>query len=166
METINYVLYDNPISQGCIGATKQILKPIANLANGNSAPQIQIIKETEPLWMMAKEPGPFVRIAGLSGALAVSLAAYGAHKKYPKDQINELKAVADSANKMHFFHSLALLAVPLCRNPRATGGLLITGTVLFSGPCYYYAFTGENKFGKLAPIGGTILILGWLSMVF
>lgn len=69
--------------------------------------------------MMAKEPGPFVRIAGLSGALAVSLAAYGAHKKYPKDQINELKAVADSANKMHFFHSLALLAVPLCRNPRA-----------------------------------------------
>jgi uncharacterized membrane protein YgdD (TMEM256/DUF423 family) len=46
-----------------------------------------------------------------------------------------------------------------------SGSLIILGTTLFSGACYYHAFTGDNKFGKLAPVGGTILIVGWLTMI-
>lgn len=167
-ETMNYVLYENPISQSIQNTTKSIMKPILNGTTGFQSSQapVQIITKPEPLWQLANQSGPFIKIAALSGALAVALAAYGSHKKYPKDQIVELKGIHENANKIHFFHTLALIGVPMTRSPKICGSLLIAGTVLFSGPCYYHAYTGENKFGKLAPIGGTILILGWLAMAF
>lgn len=45
------------------------------------------------------------------------------------------------------------------------GTLLLSGTILFSGTLYYHAFTTDRRLAQLTPIGGTILILGWLSMV-
>jgi len=58
---------------------------------------------------------PFVRLAGLSGASAVALGAYGAHTFTAERQ--EMKRVYDTANFYHFVHSLALFAVPLARRP-------------------------------------------------
>jgi len=166
-ESLNYVLYDNPISQSVISCTKQVLKPILNSTNGfATAPPTQIIYNTEPLWKLAQSSGPFVKVAGISGALAVSLAAYGAHKKYPKDQVGDLKAIYESASKIHFIHTLAILGVPLAKYPVVSGSMFMLGTLLFTGPCYYHAFSGENKFGKVAPIGGTVLILAWVSLIF
>lgn len=49
---------------------------------------------------------------------ATILGAYGAHRTYPKDSADELKMMFDTANRYHFFHSLALLSVPLCKNPK------------------------------------------------
>lgn len=80
-------------------------------------PVIQMIAP-DPLWELARKPGPFVQIAGFSGATAVILGAYGAHKKYPKDRVDELKPIYETANKFHFFHSLALIGVPMCRSPK------------------------------------------------
>lgn len=71
----------------------------------------------DPLWKMALKEGPFIRIAGISGAAAVALGAYGAHKEYPKDKIEKLKPIFENANKFHFLTSLALLGVPFCRRP-------------------------------------------------
>jgi len=107
----------------------------------------------------------FVRMAGLSGALAVGLGAYGAHSFAHSEKSQELKAVFDTANKYHYLHTLALLATPLCRRPKLTGSLLVTGTLVFSGTCYYYALTQENWVRKFTPYGGSLLILAWLSMV-
>lgn len=45
-----------------------------------------------------------------------------------------------------------------------TGTLLILGTLIFSGTCYYYAFTEERWIRKYTPYGGFLLIFGWLSM--
>lgn len=45
---------------------------------------------------------------------------------------------------------------------------MVTGMALFCGPCYYRAFTGEQKLTKLtklAPIGGVCLIVAWLSFI-
>ncbi|CAG9823661.1 unnamed protein product [Phaedon cochleariae] len=157
-DAINYVVYDNPVSKSAISMVtgkKSSIPPI---------PSVTVITEKTPLWKLATEGGPFIRIAGVMGASAVILGAYGAHKAYPKDKVQELKQIYETANRFHFFHSLALLGVPMCKNPKVTGSLFITGTILFSGACYYRAFTGNDKLGRLAPIGGTILILGWLSM--
>ncbi|CAG9859256.1 unnamed protein product [Phyllotreta striolata] len=156
---LNYVVYDNPIS-----------KQAAALFSGSksissSTPSVTIITEKTPLWKLAAEHGPFIKIAGVMGATAVALGAYGAHKTYPKDKADELKPIFDTANRLHFFHSLALLGVPMCKNPKLAGTLFISGTILFSGTLYYNAFTGDRKLSRLAPIGGTILIIGWLSMV-
>lgn len=76
-----------------------------------------MITEKTPLWKLASENGPFIRIAGIMGASAVILGAYGAHRTYPKDRVQELKPIFETANRFHFFHSLALLGVPMCRNP-------------------------------------------------
>lgn len=71
-----------------------------------------------PLWQLAQEAGPFVRIAGLSGAAAVVLGAMGAHRTFPETETKEdLRKIFDTANRFHFLHTLALLAVPLCRRP-------------------------------------------------
>ncbi|XP_023017214.2 transmembrane protein 256 homolog [Leptinotarsa decemlineata] len=163
-DMLNYVVYDNPVSKTAVSLSKSTL----SLVSGNKTsaiPSVTVITEKTPLWKMAAEGGPFIKIAGIMGASAVALGAYGAHKKYPKDKVNELKPIYETASRYHFFHTLALLAVPMTRYPSVTGSLLITGTILFSGACYYHAFTGENKLGKMAPIGGTLLIFGWLSMV-
>lgn len=130
-DLVNFVVYDNPISKSvasivvvsalcfltiyfpadCVAlqSNKKSLPPVSN---------VTVITDKIPLWKLANESGPFVRIAALLGASAVALGAYGAHRTYPKDREVELKAMFDTANRYHFFHSLALMTVPLCRNPK------------------------------------------------
>lgn len=71
-----------------------------------------------PLWQLAQEAGPFVRLAGLSGAAAVILGAMGAHRTFPETEAkDDLKKIFETANRFHFLHTLALVTVPLCRRP-------------------------------------------------
>lgn len=79
---------------------------------------VQIIREEIPLWQLSAQTGPFVRLAGVVGASAVVLGAYGSHKTYPKDRVKELKSIYEVANKFHFFSALALLGVPLAKYPK------------------------------------------------
>lgn len=70
------------------------------------------------LWELAQAAGPFVRLAGLSGAVAVVLGAMGAHRTFPETEGKEdLKKIFETANRFHFLHTLALMTVPLCRKP-------------------------------------------------
>lgn len=57
----------------------------------------------------------FIRLAGLSGASAVALAAYGRHAL--KNEDKEIRGIYESANQMHLIHSVVLLAVPLAKRP-------------------------------------------------
>lgn len=88
------------------------------MINTKQVPTVTIIKEYLPLRQLSAEHGPFIKLAGIMGATAVSLGAYGAHRKYPKDRVDELKAVCQTANTYHFLHSLALFGVPFSRHPR------------------------------------------------
>jgi len=106
---------------------------------------------------------PFVRLAGLSGAAAVALGAYGAHSFPPEKQ--EMKRVYDTANFYHFVHTMALLAVPLARRPVLSGTLMIGGMTVFCGTIYYHALTEEKTLRKYTPYGGVMLIMGWLTFV-
>ncbi|XP_069775930.1 transmembrane protein 256 [Narcine bancroftii] len=108
--------------------------------------------------------GVFGRVAGLSGALAVGLGAYGAHGYRRSDRDDYLKELFETANKYHFLHSLALLGVPHCRKPLLAGTLLTSGMVMFCGSLYFQAITGDPTLTKAAPYGGTMLIVGWAAM--
>lgn len=72
------------------------------------------------MWDLTDKNYHFIRLAGLSGATAVIMGAYGKHilSQIPdiKDQ-TEAKAIFDTANKFHFLHSFALLTMPLIRRP-------------------------------------------------
>ena len=102
------------------------------------------------------------RLAGLSGATAVGAAAYGAHGLNDLDPA--LKRAFDNGNRMHLVHSVMLAVCPKLPRPMLSGGLFFAGTAVFSGSCYAAALSGDRANGKLAPIGGSTLILGWLSL--
>uniref|UniRef100_A0A8C5PF94 Transmembrane protein 256 n=1 Tax=Leptobrachium leishanense TaxID=445787 RepID=A0A8C5PF94_9ANUR len=104
------------------------------------------------------------RVGALSGAAAVSAGAYGAHGLRRSDRDEYLKELFATGNHYHFLHSLALLAVPHCRRPLLAGSLLSSGMLLFCGTFYYHALTGDPALTKVAPLGGSLLILGWVAM--
>lgn len=157
-----------------------------------------------PLWKLAAATGPYVKLAALSGAVAVILGAYGSHREfednektvwdlknlhfsgqYPKETARESVKVFETASRYHFVHTLALLGLPLCRASSVVrngskrhieqrrnfrysqaGVFMVSGILMFCGPCYYFAFTSDKRFSKITPFGGTCFILGWLSMLY
>ncbi|XP_051851811.1 transmembrane protein 256 isoform X1 [Antechinus flavipes] len=64
---------------------------------------------------MAGLSAAFRRLGAVSGASALGLATYGAHGANIQDSYH--KELFEKTNKHHFFHSLALLCVPLCSKP-------------------------------------------------
>lgn len=72
-----------------------------------------------PLWQQIGSHLNLHRWAGLSGALAVIMAAYGAHGHQFKGD----KTTFINGNQMHFFHTLVLLAMPLARRPSVVSTL-------------------------------------------
>ncbi|XP_033119796.1 transmembrane protein 256-like [Anneissia japonica] len=107
----------------------------------------------------------FARLAGVSGASAIGFGTYGAHVLKNKEGKEHEMVAFDSANRYHFYHSIALLGVPMCRRPNLVGGLMVTGMTFFCGSMYYYAITSDATYIKLAPTGGVILLAAWIAMV-
>ncbi|CAL8326707.1 unnamed protein product [Lota lota] len=105
------------------------------------------------------------RLAALSGASAVTAGAYGAHGFKNSDPEDYQRMLYETANKYHFYHSLALLGASRCGKPALAGALLVAGMGLFCGPLYHQALTGNPDLRKAAPVGGMALIAGWLAMV-
>lgn len=103
-----------------------------------------------------------VAISGLLGALATAGAALAAHGRVEGSFLAIASAVA-------FVHAPALLALGLASGrlrARWLPILLLTlGTLLFSGDLAARALLGGRAFLNAAPTGGSLLILGWLSLV-
>jgi uncharacterized membrane protein YgdD (TMEM256/DUF423 family) len=108
-----------------------------------------------------------LRIAGLIGALGVALGAFGAHGLKATLATRGMTEVWQTAAHYHLLHSVALLALALARTPRSrwTGPLFVSGILLFSGSLYLLAFTGIRWLGAITPLGGSLLIAGWLSLL-
>lgn len=71
----------------------------------------------QPLWKQIGRNTVFIRLAALSGASAVCLAAYGRHKLKDTPESKEFRHIYESANNMHMIHSVVLLAIPLAKRP-------------------------------------------------
>mmetsp|Transcript_254 Transcript_254/g.829 ORF Transcript_254/g.829 Transcript_254/m.829 type:complete len:123 (+) Transcript_254:80-448(+) len=111
----------------------------------------------------------WTRVGAVSGAAAVGAAAYGAHGLSPEDE--SLVEVYKTGNSFHLLHSAVLTLAPALptasKRPalsHASMLLFAGGTAVFSGSCYMSALTEDRKNGRLAPIGGSALILAWLSL--
>lgn len=112
-------------------------------------------------------------LAGVVGFLGIVLGAAGKHAFEGKAE-SQLYGNFETGLKYHQVHGVALLAVALgglaatgqkqAARLRVSGWLLLTGVVVFSGSLYLLAFTGQTGLGKVTPIGGVLLMLGWLSL--
>jgi uncharacterized membrane protein YgdD (TMEM256/DUF423 family) len=107
----------------------------------------------------------FVQISGILGATGVALGAFGAHGlKKKADMTPERLGMFNTASHYQLLHAVAVGA--LGHHSARAAYLWVAGTVLFSGSLYAYGFTGEKKFGMIAPIGGTLFIAGWVALAF
>ncbi len=60
--------------------------------------------------------------------------------------------------------SVALLVLALIPGTRLSAGLLAAGTVIFSGSLYMMALSGARWLGAVTPVGGLLMILGWVAL--
>lgn len=110
-------------------------------------------------------------VAGLSGATAVALGALGAHRLAADLAERGMTRSWETGSKYHLLHSLALLALAALiqraqgtarRRLNAALWCWLAGLLLFSGSLYWYAMGGPRFLVYVTPIGGLILIAGWL----
>lgn len=105
----------------------------------------------------------------LFGALAVALGAFGAHAL--KDRAPELLSHWGTATQYLALHALALLVTGLLldRHPpnrllTPAGTAFLLGATIFSGSLYLRVLFDMPSWGMVTPIGGLLLILGWLLL--
>ena len=95
---------------------------------------------------------------GACGVAGVALSALAAHRG---------GAFIGTAANFLLFHASALLAIGLAGQNRwlRFGGLVLAiGLVLFCGDLLARDLLGNRLFPFAAPVGGTLLIAGWLTV--
>ena len=107
----------------------------------------------------------WISIAALNLAIAVALGAFGAHG---------LKAIVSSqqlewwqtATLYWFIHGLGLLLVGILIRlnyaTQTTAWLLQIGVIIFASSLYAMTLGAPRWFGAITPIGGVLMIAGWL----
>ena len=108
-------------------------------------------------------------IAGLLGALAVVLGAFGAHAL--RGRLGEAdRAIFETAARYQLLHALAAVVAAeraaRARGATAAGWAFVVGTLLFSGSLYGLALGGPRLLGAITPLGGMGFILGWLLLAW
>ena len=118
---------------------------------------------------------PFIITALLLGALAVILGAFGAHglKAYANEQT---LSTYETAVKYQFFHVFALAFTGVLYKEYPIKGILLAGRLFIIGICFFsgslylltlFSITGNTQFnwiGAITPIGGLLLISGWVFL--
>ena len=103
-----------------------------------------------------------IAFAGIVGALGVALSAVGAHHPQGANLV--------TAAQFLLFHAPVFLALSIIAHlktlPRwglvVTALLLGLGVKFFAGDLAARVFLGNRLFPMAAPIGGSLMIIGWL----
>ena len=107
-------------------------------------------------------------LAALSGALMVMLGAYAAHGLAARTTEAMVSAV-ETGVRYQAWHTLAIMIVLVWRRVDPLAGqrwvlaLWTLGVVCFSGSLYLMALAGLSL-GVVTPIGGVLLMIGWLAL--
>lgn len=110
-------------------------------------------------------------VASLLGAAGITAGAFGAHMLEQRLSESAL-ATFETAVRYQMYHALALLWLGSAAKSegivrmRLTAWCWIAGILLFSGSLYAVSLFGIRSFGMVAPIGGTLLIAGWIVLAF
>ncbi|MEK6783238.1 MAG: DUF423 domain-containing protein [Bacteroidota bacterium] len=111
-------------------------------------------------------------IAGaIFGALGVTFGAFGAHAFKSTLLANHGLDTYELAVRYQFYHAFALLIIGLLMGKYANKALglssacIIFGVILFSGSLYAHAFKIHKTVVLITPIGGVLLIAGWVLLL-
>jgi uncharacterized membrane protein YgdD (TMEM256/DUF423 family) len=112
----------------------------------------------------------FFICGALLGFFAVLAGAFGSHLLKQKISSESLQ-IFEVAVRYQMYHALALIALAgvFRFSPsnwlNASGWLFIIGTCIFSGSLYLLVFTREKQWGAVTPVGGVLLLAGWLFSI-
>lgn len=113
--------------------------------------------------------GAVIVVGSVLAALAVGSGAFGAHGLEARFSERSM-AIWQTAVQYQFVHALGLLLVAALWERLQPGwGLasviaMALGVVLFSGSLYALALGAPRVLGAIAPIGGTLFIVGWATL--
>ena len=105
----------------------------------------------------------------LSGASSVIFGAVLAHILKGLIDLSDLERI-ETAVFYQFIHTLVILILAIKLKNRISNVinwsvyLFIAGVILFSGSLIIYAFTKVGFLVFITPVGGMLLILGWLNL--
>ncbi len=109
-------------------------------------------------------------LAGLNAAISIGLGAYGWHNLGDVESIRDIFMMG---SQYQMWHALGMMGVAILLNfdgPRRTllivGGLFQLGIILFSGTLYAFGLMNVLLVSGAAPIGGGVLMLGWLTLAW
>jgi uncharacterized membrane protein YgdD (TMEM256/DUF423 family) len=122
--------------------------------------------------------GLWLLLAGLLGASGVAMGAYEAHNLealltrwgLPAEEIAGRLHNCEVAVRYQMYHAVAYLGLAVAgktiggRSLQVAGVAWLLGILLFSGILYMLVFTGNRSMVHLIPIGGLLLIIGWLAV--
>ncbi len=110
--------------------------------------------------------------AAILCATAVGIGAFGAHALKNLLETSGRTAVFETATKYQFLHGLGIFVLYFLYEKlpskilKTSFFLMLSGTFIFSGSLYLLCLTEIKKFGMITPVGGILLILAWLLIVY
>lgn len=113
----------------------------------------------------------WIAISALNLALAVMLGAFGAHGLKARATEAQL-GWWQTATDYFFYHALGLLALAVLSKVipqlpiKASFWLIQVGIFFFCGSLYIMALGLPCGLGAITPIGGALMILGWLALAW
>lgn len=123
---------------------------------------------------MHKQVSKWIVVGAAFGAVAVVAGAFGSHALpvLIGDVVDFDERVSwwETGSRFLMFHSLAILAIGFVstlasdnRTVAVAGASILAGTLLFSGCLFAMALTGVRILGAIVPVGGLLLIFGWVT---
>lgn len=108
--------------------------------------------------------------AGLNGALGVAMGAWAAHglrAALPEAALGWI----DTGASYQLWHAAALLGLAAIAHVRPSRWFSLAGwgfglgALLFAATLYLHALAGAGWVGALAPVGGLLMIGGWIFTI-
>lgn len=113
----------------------------------------------------------WIAISALNLAFAVMLGAFGAHAL--KDAVHPEQLLWwNTATDYFFYHALGLLILATFHSKHLTFSIKLPflfiqfGILLFCGSLYAITLGLPKSFAFITPIGGTLMICGWIALAW
>ena len=97
--------------------------------------------------------------AAVSAAMAIAAAAFGAHAAH-----GEAVDWLHTGGQYQLVHAVAVIS--LVERERGPALMLLIGSVIFAATLYAMAIGAPRWFGAITPIGGAMMIGGWLWFAY
>jgi uncharacterized membrane protein YgdD (TMEM256/DUF423 family) len=111
----------------------------------------------------------FFIMGAFSAFIAVAAGAFGAHGL--KGRLTpDMLGVFETGVRYQMYHALALIGVSFASAQwpgkliTFSGWLFVIGSLFFSGSIYLLCLTGTKWLGPITPVGGGMLLAGWLFL--